>query len=86
MLGSVLGAAVCFPLGDLSEPLTCIKTKIKPLKINMKVKLIGSYKLGWLHLKLVEKANEETPIVPESNNTKSGVGAAIERLGGNTSE
>lgn len=57
VLGSVLGATFCFPL-------------------------------GWLHLKLVEKANEESVVVPESNKSKAGqgVGAAIERLGGNTSE
>ncbi|GJU79652.1 hypothetical protein Tco_1282017 [Tanacetum coccineum] len=55
LLGSLLGATVCFPL-------------------------------GWLHLKLVEKANEESLILPESNQAKTGVGAAIERLGGNTSE
>ncbi|KAI3674846.1 hypothetical protein L2E82_51880 [Cichorium intybus] len=55
LLGSVLGATFCFPL-------------------------------GWLHLKLVEKANEENVVLPESNKGNAGVGAAIERLGGNTSE
>ncbi|KAL3512810.1 hypothetical protein ACH5RR_025527 [Cinchona calisaya] len=56
MLGSVLGAAVCFPL-------------------------------GWLHLKLVEKANEEK--LAASSNTmgaKGGVGGAIERLEGQLSK
>ncbi|XP_054793413.1 uncharacterized protein LOC129299003 [Prosopis cineraria] len=53
-LGSVLGAAFCFPL-------------------------------GWLHLKLVEKANEGNPICshPELDRreeVKSGISAAIERL------
>ncbi|TMX04688.1 hypothetical protein EJD97_005770 [Solanum chilense] len=50
MLGSALGAAVCFPL-------------------------------GWLHLKLVEKANEGTGPT-DGNEVKGGVGAAIERLEG----
>ncbi|KAJ8771789.1 hypothetical protein K2173_026966 [Erythroxylum novogranatense] len=48
LLGSALGAAVCFPL-------------------------------GWLHLKLVEKANEGNEAL-HSDSAKSGVGAAIERL------
>ncbi|XP_009595984.1 uncharacterized protein LOC107802400 isoform X2 [Nicotiana tabacum] len=48
MLGSALGAAVCFPL-------------------------------GWLHLKLVEKANEGSGTT-DGNEVKGGVGAAIERL------
>ncbi|CAN1136697.1 hypothetical protein LINPERPRIM_LOCUS41236 [Linum perenne] len=50
LLGSALGAAVCFPL-------------------------------GWVQMKLVEKANE--PSISgdrNSTNTKGGVGAAIERL------
>ncbi|XP_031120072.1 uncharacterized protein LOC116023227 isoform X1 [Ipomoea triloba] len=55
MLGSALGAVVCFPL-------------------------------GWLHLKLVEKANEGKydafPQTDDSKEVKSGVGAAIERLEG----
>lgn len=44
--------------------------------------------IGWLHLKLVEKANEGESVVllPEGNKAKGGVGAAIERLGGSTSE
>lgn len=50
MLGSALGAAVCFPL-------------------------------GWLHLKLVEKANEGIGTT-DGNEMKGGVGAAIERLEG----
>lgn len=50
MLGSALGAAVCFPL-------------------------------GWLHLKLVEKANEGTGTT-DGTDVKGGVGAAIERLEG----
>ncbi|KAK3033510.1 hypothetical protein RJ639_032739, partial [Escallonia herrerae] len=53
VLGSVLGAAVCFPL-------------------------------GWLQLKLVEKANEERlaafPKADGSIEAKGGVGAAIDRL------
>ncbi|CAI9114763.1 OLC1v1015559C2 [Oldenlandia corymbosa var. corymbosa] len=50
MLGSVLGAGVCFPL-------------------------------GWLHLKLVEKANEGNTISAGNPvEAKSGVGGAIERL------
>ncbi|GKV36427.1 hypothetical protein SLE2022_020690 [Rubroshorea leprosula] len=36
------------------------------------------FPLGWIHLKLVEKANEG--IATERSDTKSGVGAAIERL------
>lgn len=53
-LGSVLGAAFCFPL-------------------------------GWLHLKLVEKANEGNEALAYTNTvqkgeSKSGVGAAIERF------
>lgn len=53
-LGSVLGAAFCFPL-------------------------------GWLHLKLVEKANEGNealayPSTVQKGESKSGVGAAIERF------
>lgn len=55
MLGSVLGAAFCFPL-------------------------------GWLHVKLVEKANEGRPVHSESKEAKGGVGAAIERLEGNLSK
>ncbi|KAJ7956223.1 Mitochondrial import inner membrane translocase subunit Tim17/Tim22/Tim23 family protein [Quillaja saponaria] len=54
-LGSVLGAAFCFPL-------------------------------GWIHLKLVEKANEgNSATYPNSDQreVKSGVSAAIERLEGN---
>ncbi|KAK6920686.1 hypothetical protein RJ641_014364 [Dillenia turbinata] len=55
LLGSVLGAAVCFPL-------------------------------GWIHLKLVDKANEEIVATKTEadgmGETKSGVGAAIERLEG----
>ncbi|KAF9667884.1 hypothetical protein SADUNF_Sadunf15G0069600 [Salix dunnii] len=50
LLGSVLGAAFCLPL-------------------------------GWIHLKLVEKANEGSS--GERGDAKSGVGAAIERLEGN---
>lgn len=53
MMGSVLGAAVCFPL-------------------------------GWIHLKLVEKANEGNPAAhigsDQGGEKKSGVGAAIDRL------
>ncbi|XP_022994666.1 uncharacterized protein LOC111490310 [Cucurbita maxima] len=53
-MGSVLGAAFCFPL-------------------------------GWLHLKLVEKANEGNealayPSAIQKGESKSGVGAAIQRL------
>uniref|UniRef100_A0A2C9W0C1 Complex I assembly factor TIMMDC1, mitochondrial n=1 Tax=Manihot esculenta TaxID=3983 RepID=A0A2C9W0C1_MANES len=55
MLGSILGAAFCFPL-------------------------------GWIHLKLIEKANEGNPALnPDLDGrgeVKSGVGAAIERLEG----
>ncbi|XP_008812167.2 uncharacterized protein LOC103723126 [Phoenix dactylifera] len=58
LLGSVLGAGICFPL-------------------------------GWLHLKLVEKANEDMPNCKSSSDLSergemSGtrVGAAIERLEG----
>ncbi|KAG5230171.1 Mitochondrial inner membrane translocase [Salix suchowensis] len=50
LLGSVLGAAFCLPL-------------------------------GWIHLKLVEKANEGSS--GERGEATSGVGAAIERLEGN---
>ncbi|KAI3454474.1 hypothetical protein Pfo_011137 [Paulownia fortunei] len=56
MLGSVLGAAICLPL-------------------------------GWLHLKLVEKANQgklsTTTEVSDTVEAKSGIGAAVERLEGN---
>lgn len=59
MLGSALGAAVCFPL-------------------------------GWLHLKLVEKANEEKLVASSDQSdptgAKSGVGAAIQRLEGQLSK
>ncbi|KAJ4840202.1 hypothetical protein Tsubulata_002953, partial [Turnera subulata] len=51
LLGSALGAALCFPL-------------------------------GWIHLKLVEKANEGNDVPVERGEAKSGVGAAIERLEG----
>ncbi|KAL8041966.1 hypothetical protein ABFX02_09G018900 [Erythranthe guttata] len=48
MLGSVLGATICFPL-------------------------------GWLHLKLVEKANEGTASeVSDTSETKSNIVAAVE--------
>ncbi|CAD5189186.1 unnamed protein product [Musa acuminata subsp. malaccensis] len=58
LLGSVLGAGICFPL-------------------------------GWVHLKLVEKANEErlnskpSDLDEEEETNRSRVGAAIERLEGN---
>lgn len=59
LLGSGLGAAVCFPL-------------------------------GWLQLKLQEKANEERLIdsltAGEGKEAKGGVGAAIERLEGSLSK
>ncbi|XP_057950950.1 uncharacterized protein LOC131145780 [Malania oleifera] len=55
LLGSVLGAAICFPL-------------------------------GWLHLKLVEKANESSLAANDGGESKGGVGAAIERLEGNLSK
>ncbi|XP_076902308.1 uncharacterized protein LOC143557018 [Bidens hawaiensis] len=55
LLGSVLGAAVCFPF-------------------------------GWLHLKLVEKAHESSPVLIESNNAKPNVGAAIKGLEGHTND
>ncbi|XP_043707652.1 uncharacterized protein LOC122656991 isoform X1 [Telopea speciosissima] len=59
LMGSVLGAAFCFPI-------------------------------GWIHLKLVEKANEENSAVnsrlDEHCEAKSGVGAAIERLEGSLSK
>ncbi|PON72210.1 Mitochondrial import inner membrane translocase subunit [Parasponia andersonii] len=52
-MGSVLGAALCFPL-------------------------------GWIHLKLVEKANEGNPVTHLNSDNrgekKSSVGAAIDRL------
>ncbi|KAL7138962.1 hypothetical protein ABFS83_09G018200 [Erythranthe nasuta] len=54
MLGSVLGAAICFPLG------VCFLS-------------------GWLHLKLVEKANEGTASeVSDTSETKSNIVAAVE--------
>lgn len=40
------------------------------------------FPLGWLHLKLVEKANEGT-VADDSEGAKGGVSAAIERLEGN---
>lgn len=40
--------------------------------------------IGWLHLKLVEKANENNPILTETNTAKPNVGAAIKGLGGNS--
>ncbi|XP_050223188.1 uncharacterized protein LOC126673205 [Mercurialis annua] len=52
LLGSVLGAAFCFPL-------------------------------GWVQLKLIEKANEGNVDSNASGEARSGVGAAIERLEGN---
>lgn len=56
LLGSVLGAAICFPL-------------------------------GWVHLKLVEKANETVNSSKNvSGGEKGGVGAAIERLEGSLSK
>ncbi|KAJ4981780.1 hypothetical protein NE237_032617 [Protea cynaroides] len=59
LMGSVLGAAFCFPI-------------------------------GWVHLKLVEKANEENSAInskfDEGREAKSGVGAAIERLEGSLSK
>lgn len=54
-LGSVLGAAICFPL-------------------------------GWLQLKLIEKANEGNMVANPGSEARSGVGAAIERLEGNLNE
>ncbi|XP_042496533.1 uncharacterized protein LOC122075538 isoform X1 [Macadamia integrifolia] len=55
LMGSVLGAAFCFPI-------------------------------GWVHLKLVEKANEDNSVVNSSSEAKSGVGAAIDRLEGSLSK
>ncbi|XP_065875448.1 uncharacterized protein [Euphorbia lathyris] len=54
LLGSVLGAAVCFPL-------------------------------GWIQVKLIEKANEENLALNSGRmgEARSGVGAAIQRLEGN---
>ncbi|KAL8223283.1 hypothetical protein R6Q57_020682 [Mikania cordata] len=49
VLGSVLGATLCFPL-------------------------------GWLHLKLVEKANEKRQVLSESNKEMPSLGAAIKGL------
>lgn len=54
-LGSVLGAAICFPL-------------------------------GWLQLKLIEKANEGNMVANPGSEARTGVGAAIERLEGNLNE
>ncbi|KAF9623395.1 hypothetical protein IFM89_001941, partial [Coptis chinensis] len=53
MMGSILGVALCFPL-------------------------------GWVHLKLVEKANEESlsAFSESDERVKGGVGGAIERLEG----
>ncbi|XP_010251185.1 PREDICTED: uncharacterized protein LOC104593161 isoform X2 [Nelumbo nucifera] len=48
------------------------------------------FPLGWVHLKLVEKANEENlaaySTLDENGEAKSGVGAAIERLEGSLSK
>ncbi|KAM7479894.1 hypothetical protein LguiA_028107 [Lonicera macranthoides] len=48
------------------------------------------FPLGWLHLKLVEKANEgilaDSLNSGENKGAKSGVGAAIERLEGNVNK
>ncbi|KMZ75526.1 Mitochondrial import inner membrane translocase subunit Tim17/Tim22/Tim23family protein [Zostera marina] len=56
------------------------------LKWRVRNVLLGStlgaafcFPLGWLHLKLVEKANEGTPLKDEASQS-SGVGAAIARL------
>ena len=38
---------------------------------------------GWLQLKLIEKANEGNMAANPGSETRSGVGAAIERLEGN---
>ncbi|CAO2815555.1 unnamed protein product [Amaranthus hypochondriacus] len=59
MMGSILGATLCFPL-------------------------------GWAHLKLVEKANEERltahPPINEKGEVRTGVGAVIDRLEGSVSK
>lgn len=46
---------------------------------------IFCFPLGWLHLKLVEKANESQMRISNNKEGKSGVGAAIERLEGHLS-
>ncbi|XP_042496534.1 uncharacterized protein LOC122075538 isoform X2 [Macadamia integrifolia] len=42
--------------------------------------------ISWVHLKLVEKANEDNSVVNSSSEAKSGVGAAIDRLEGSLSK
>ncbi|XP_031488417.1 uncharacterized protein LOC116256251 [Nymphaea colorata] len=44
---------------------------------------VFGFPLGWAHLKLVEKANEEIVAAAEQGKTKGGITAAIERLESN---
>lgn len=78
LLGSVLGAAIGFPLGNTFNHVNCLLYIFRSYAANK-----THFVAGWAHLKLVEIANEGNPAAhPNSDQieAKSGVGAAIERL------
>lgn len=86
LLGSVLGATVCFPLGNYFAAwitfLTSCYQKRKKESVEFGYKLSEPYigSTGWLQLKLMEKANEGNNDTSHHGEVTSGVGAAIERL------
>jgi len=99
-LGSVLGAAFCFPLGMLVIIICLVVSlvsKRRGSKFIIQLWMCG-YLLnffpanslaGWIHLKLVQMANEANQAADPSSGqreVKSGVSAAIERLEGNLSK
>lgn len=107
-LGSVLGAAFCFPLGNFIFPsvvllvsmrrgsnssFNCLNNLHCLSALWMCVYLLNFVSInclaGWIHLKLVEMANEGNSAAnppSDQREVKSGVSAAIERLEGNLSK
>ncbi|KAL4397192.1 hypothetical protein AHAS_Ahas01G0167300 [Arachis hypogaea] len=84
MLGSVLGAPFCFPLEASldAQPGSNLSYSTKFSLYLLRV-LSHDTLAGWLHLKLIEKANEGNQAANENldkRDIKSGVSAAIERL------
>ncbi|KAG6501643.1 hypothetical protein ZIOFF_041526 [Zingiber officinale] len=92
LLGSVLGAGICFPLGlHIPMIITLIMLHFASSIFSYMFSLFDSFNLsdampGWVHLKLVEMANKElsnsksADTEGQNDTNKTGVGAAIERL------
>ncbi|CAH2043753.1 unnamed protein product [Thlaspi arvense] len=89
LLGSVLGATVCFPLGNYFASCINVSHKLLPyergergvFEIGIKLSASRIISTGWLQLKLMEKANEgNKEDTSHHGEVTSGVGAAIERL------